>query len=163
MIYKWLLKAPHNLRTLKYSPAPSFLTKKWKRAYSEESQAPSVDFCLWAFAWCSTSGRGWKQEKQTNKKNGGQDLFLFEEAEALLFVFLPLAWAGLSTHAYRGGQGLGASRGRSAMAADFRGCLAWDCLDPWVHLLLRKRREQGTKYIPCFCVLKLLVYRKLLF
>lgn len=47
MIYKWLLKAPHNLRTLKYYPVPSFLTKNEKSAYSEESQAPSVDFCLW--------------------------------------------------------------------------------------------------------------------
>lgn len=57
-------------------------------------------------------------------KNAKKELFLLEEAKALLFIFLPLAWAGLSTHAYRGGQGLGASRRGSAMAADLRGCLA---------------------------------------
>lgn len=66
-----------------------------------------------------------EREGKTNKqKTAGKDLFLLEKAEALLFVFLPLARAGLSTHAYRGGQGLSASRGGSAMAADLGGCLA---------------------------------------
>lgn len=145
MIYKWLLKAPRNLRTLKF-----FLfnqKREKKRAYAEESQAPGVDFCLQAFAWCSASGRGWKEE---GKKTAGKILFLLEETEALLFVFLTLAWAGLSTHAYRGGQGLGASRGRSAMAADLGGCLAWDRLDPWVHLLLSEKRDvKGVTQFQC--------------
>lgn len=64
------------------------------------------------------------RRKNQTKETAGKDLFLLEEAEALLFVFLPLAWAGLGTHAYRAGQSLGASRGWSAMAADLRGRLA---------------------------------------
>lgn len=58
-------------------------------------------------------------------------LLLFaEEAEALLFILLPLARAGLGDRAHSGGQGVRAARGGGTMAAELGGRGTGDRLNP---------------------------------
>lgn len=94
---------------------------------------------------------GFKKKRSRGEKRNGigglrRGLFLFaEKAEALFFVLLTLARAGLSCQGDRGGQGLGSAGGGGAMAAGGHLCLirgrsAGDGLHPRVHLLLRPRQ-----------------------